>query len=513
MNEVVFRSLKQRVEAIKKGDSFFASDLTEIGNFAIDLLQEGAVDCVLDLLEPLKERAHNIPLLWHVLSMSYRALQRTSEALEAIRRAKTLDPNNPKLATLYALISFEAGERSSPLFKIAQTLAPDDIEIQLSASAALAVEGNSRAAESVLERLIIKSPSLVRAHDALSALRHMHYGKENFDKSYAKSVASHPQDLALRLAWYRALSQVKLYEKAEKAIAEGRHIFGDRPEFDAIEAHHATENGYDDKAERLFKTTHALNDPGTQISVVRHCLRTGQIEKAETIALSLTQTPVAPAIWPYLGLIWRIKGDERALWLDRQEQLIGIYDLEYSKADLDALAHLLRRLHVSQYHPPEQSMRNGTQTEGNLFLRINPEIRLIRERIVEAVNSYIQGLPPIDLLHPLLRERRDKILFSGSWSVRLTQQGFHICHTHQEGWISSAFYVSLPEKREMGDAPAGWLELGAPPADLRINLPAYKRVEPKLGRLVLFPSTMWHSTIPFNDGERLTIAFDVMPMR
>ena len=36
-----------------------------------------------------------------------------------------------------------------------------------------------------------------------------------------------------------------------------------------------------------------------------------------------------------------------------------------------------------------------------------------------------------------------------------------------------------------------------------------QQIEPKPGRLVLFPSTMWHSTTPFTDGERLVIAFDV----
>jgi Putative 2OG-Fe(II) oxygenase len=29
------------------------------------------------------------------------------------------------------------------------------------------------------------------------------------------------------------------------------------------------------------------------------------------------------------------------------------------------------------------------------------------------------------------------------------------------------------------------------------------------GRLVLFPSTNWHGTLPFDEGERLSIAFDV----
>jgi hypothetical protein len=34
-------------------------------------------------------------------------------------------------------------------------------------------------------------------------------------------------------------------------------------------------------------------------------------------------------------------------------------------------------------------------------------------------------------------------------------------------------------------------------------------VEPRPGRLVLFPSTLWHSTEPFAAGERLVVSFDV----
>ena len=35
------------------------------------------------------------------------------------------------------------------------------------------------------------------------------------------------------------------------------------------------------------------------------------------------------------------------------------------------------------------------------------------------------------------------------------------------------------------------------------------RVEPKVGRLVLFPSTLHHGTSPFPAGERISVAFDV----
>jgi hypothetical protein len=43
-------------------------------------------------------------------------------------------------------------------------------------------------------------------------------------------------------------------------------------------------------------------------------------------------------------------------------------------------------------------------------------------------------------------------------------------------------------------------------------LPPLATVEPKPGRLVLFPSFLFHGTRPFASGERLTIAFDLVPV-
>jgi hypothetical protein len=44
--------------------------------------------------------------------------------------------------------------------------------------------------------------------------------------------------------------------------------------------------------------------------------------------------------------------------------------------------------------------------------------------------------------------------------------------------------------------------------------PVRRAIQPVTGRLVLFPSYMWHGTVPFHDkSARTTIAFDVVPMR
>lgn len=80
--------------------------------------------------------------------------------------------------------------------------------------------------------------------------------------------------------------------------------------------------------------------------------------------------------------------------------------------------------------------------------------------------------------------------------------------------MSSAFYVALPTT--LGDGVAaqqdGWIQFGQPLEDLGLDLPPRRIIRPQPGCLALFPSYMWHGTVPFTgDDPRLTIAFDMQP--
>jgi hypothetical protein len=250
------------------------------------------------------------------------------------------------------------------------------------------------------------------------------------------------------------------------------------------------------------------------VRLVRHLLRTGRPERAAEVAGPVVAGPAAKLMWPYLSIAWRLLDDPRRQWLEGDGRLVGIYDLGDDLPSLDALAARLRALHVATSQPLEQSVRGGTQTDGPLFSRIEPEIRSLRRAVAAAVERHVAQLPPPDPSHPILAPRRDdRIRFSGSWSVRLTGEGHHANHIHPAGWFSSALYVALPDEAERGPPPAGWLALGRPQAELGLDLPPDRQIEPKPGRLVLFPSIMWHGTVPFDSGERLTVAFDVAPPR
>jgi len=103
------------------------------------------------------------------------------------------------------------------------------------------------------------------------------------------------------------------------------------------------------------------------------------------------------------------------------------------------------------------------------------------------------------------------VRFSGSWSVRLRGGGKHSNHVHPQGWISSALYIALPAQTAGERSDAGWFTIGDPDERLGLTVGASQTIEPVPARLVLFPSYLWHGTVSFAEGERLTVAFDVRP--
>jgi hypothetical protein len=136
---------------------------------------------------------------------------------------------------------------------------------------------------------------------------------------------------------------------------------------------------------------------------------------------------------------------------------------------------------------------------------------MLRKRIDTAVADYVARMPD-DESHPLLSRRRAQFEYAASWSSRLRDCGFHTNHVHPKGWISSAYYVAVPDAADDTVAKEGWIKFGEPNFPCGLRDPIRRTVQPRPGLLVLFPSYMWHGTIPFHSQQaRTTIAFDVVP--
>jgi hypothetical protein len=186
----------------------------------------------------------------------------------------------------------------------------------------------------------------------------------------------------------------------------------------------------------------------------------------------------------------------------------GYSDMESFNRDLN---HYLDRLHGGKHGFLDQTLRGGTQSLDNLFGKGHDLVERLRVRIDEAVAAYIARMGESDT-HPLFRRRRTEFEYSASWSARLHDCGFHTNHVHPKGWISSAYYVALPESVADAEGQQGWIKFGEPHFDAGLIKPVRRAIQPRPGTLVLFPSYMWHGTVPFrSEQSRTTIAFDVVP--
>ena len=215
----------------------------------------------------------------------------------------------------------------------------------------------------------------------------------------------------------------------------------------------------------------------------------------------------------------RLLGDERyAQFCDYRNLVLQVpieppppwQDLSSFLADLTTS---LNRLHDPEGHALLfQSLRHGTETTQDLTRSTDAAVRGLFQVFAAPIARYLEHIGTGT--DPLRRRNGGRWQFNGSWSVRLRNRGFHMSHVHPRGWISSAFYVELPDIMTESRTDEGILSFGKPGILTTPVLEPEYSVRPTPGMLVLFPSYFWHGTVPFQSPQpRLTVAFDAVPQR
>jgi tetratricopeptide (TPR) repeat protein len=485
-----------------------AGDAGEVLQAGVAALRADLAEEALPLLAAAVRAHPDDARLWQLKGLLHRTVEELAPAVEALATAAALAPADAFVAHSLACATIEAGLPAVAAFERAHALAPGDDAPLLGLAESHLAEGETGRAVALLEERLGRDPGWLQGHLSLARLRTSRGAPRAATAGFERALAAMPGSVPLWVTYLQLLYQSERYAETLALVARARAAAGAQREFDAAEAVATAELGEIGAADRLFEALNPRGDVNLAVPYVRHLLRAGRPEHAsESAAHALGQAP-QPLLWSYLSAAWRLTGDRRWQWLEGEPGFVGVYDLAETLPMLGALADRLRALHKATHQPLHQSVRGGTQTEGHLFKRIEPEIRALRQAVVDAVEAHVARLPPRQPGHPLLAPARAPIRFAGAWSVRLAGGGRHANHVHPGGWLSSAFYVALPETPAGGPPDAGWLTLGEV-SDLDLGLPPLARIEPKPGRLVLFPSTMWHGTTPFESGERLTVAFDV----
>lgn len=445
---------------------------------------------------------------WTMLGWSRHADGDGEAAAEAFEKALALQPNDPLVVRALAELETDRGGDALALFARAAALNPRDGLTAFGHAVALRASGDVEAGQKALEAIAAAAPDWLPPRLALARLAIADGRPDQAKQGFVRALTARPRDLDLWTAYLQTLAKMEDYPTILSTVAETRRRLGELPVLDSYEAVALDETGEHERADAILQR---LDEAAPNAAIaemrLRNLLRTGRIDVAEKRAAEGVHQHGGQALWAYLATAWRLLGDPRWTWLEAPE-FVRAMEVEDGAELAAEAAPVLRKLHTWRAPPLGQTIRGGSQTEGRLFLRREPELQRLTAALKRTVESYAAGLPPPDPDHPLLSRPRSPVRFTGSWSVRLSSGGLHVNHFHPDGWLSSAFYVALPPPASE-QTTEGWLAIGEPPVELGLGLEPYALIEPRPGRLALFPSYTWHGTRPFPAGERLTVAFDV----
>jgi tetratricopeptide (TPR) repeat protein len=452
-----------------------------------------------------------------------------SDGVEALRMFDTAIKFNPRYfdARYYrgmALAALGRLDEAIAELRTALALAPTNANAHYALANALEQAARESEALEEFALAVEYGPTLVDAHRRLNALAWQMGRNDIGMMSYARARArvGYQPDLLLAEADQRLmLGQAAV---SEDLLRRAREVASpDEPAYEEVTALLAraltSQKKYD---ESIVLLESVIRDEPNLLSRHRSLaatlLRAGRAEEAVALTeRGLKLDPHDQMLLAFRLLAFRETGDSRLDALADLERFVGVYDLApppgYASVEAfnRALAEELALLHTRNVEPLDQTLRGGTQTPGYLFDRPGKAVEGLRGRIREAVADYVRALPD-DPAHPLLARKDSEFDFSGAWSCRLRSSGFHSNHVHPEGWISSAYYVALPDAVADETARQGWLKFGESNIALGERDRVERAVKPSVGRLVLFPSYFWHGTVPFaSQDTRLTVAFDVVP--
>ena len=153
---------------------------------------------------------------------------------------------------------------------------------------------------------------------------------------------------------------------------------------------------------------------------------------------------------------------------------------------------------VFSFSVPTDIFENPSKNISHLESIVQQAVDAYYDKFKSESNAFIKSWP-----------KKHKLM---GWYNRLLKNGYHTSHIHDSGWLSGVIYLKTitPSNNDEGA-----IEFGLHGYDFPIIDEDYPRKlhRPKTGDIILFPSSLFHKTIPFTtDSERCVIAFDLTPI-
>tara|TARA_Y100000590_G_scaffold222061_1_gene251366 strand:- start:1657 stop:2952 length:1296 start_codon:yes stop_codon:yes gene_type:complete len=173
------------------------------------------------------------------------------------------------------------------------------------------------------------------------------------------------------------------------------------------------------------------------------------------------------------------------------------------------VSELYEEINNSNISKKKQSLlKNGFQSSGNLFLQDSPNIKIMENIVHDAIDSFKKKFFDRNIGLIKYWPKDFEVI---AWLIIIKKEGNLLPHMHKHGWVSGSIYLHIPQRSSKDEGNIKFsLHGGGYPHDNK-DYPA-KIIDINKGSMVLFPSSLFHATLPFSsDEERVTLAFDLIP--
>jgi len=504
-------------------------DAISLGSGNIDLFNElGKTYCVLGdykkAIGSLNRGLLIYPESTKLLNQKIIALKEDSQYLQAIQILESMLEINPKSINLRHNLGviLRLSGQSERSIKEYNILIKKGVKLhQLMHNMGNALSDLSQFSEAVVyfRKAIQLNIAYVDSHINLNNILWELGREKEFLSSFRNALIAEPKHEELNFAYIKMLLQVSRYEEAFKCLNQIDNSCRQFATYYQLLGLTLVRLGRKKEALEFQKnclTFHPVNEQH-QIDYARNLIETGSTEQAISILEKIIEhNSNSQMAIAYLSSCWRIIGNKKHLEINNYDEVIKEYNLNtIGGKDIlnycDELKHYLKKFHIAKNHPLEQTLIGGSQTKGNLFNDKNELIDQLINEINECIFRYCSDIKSNRLLDLDLK-RTKKFLFTGSYSIMLSNMGYHVSHVHPMARLSLCFYVDVPDSIKGDNDNQGCLHIGAPNLDITPSLPAERFIEPSVGKLVIMPSYIWHGTVPFeSETNRLTIVCDVKP--
>lgn len=495
---------------------------------------------------------------WRILGAAEQALGSATSSLQALQHALSLRPDDA--GTLFDLgtLHLQAGDAAAarPLLERAMPGLPREPRVAFRAGTAAYLLGDMEAAVRGFRAATERQPGWGEAWNNLAAAlgQRQEYPQaiaaaRNAVRLQPQSAQAHHALAALQSNLFDAATLREGLASAQRALelapgfADAHRIAAilqrklNQPERAEHHAREAVRLAPDDKlavdtlGEQLLINNKPAEAAATYATAFARGVDAPELRRQHGIALlqdgrsgaardvlteALRQASDDQRTIAHLGVATAIADGRAAavalLGLDRHVHRIalpppdGYADTAVFHA---ALAEDIRRHSQQRWEPVGLAARQA-YLSGDLLADRTPAITGFEARLREAIDAYIAGCrhDPHDLFLRKLPER----YVLHVWATQAAESGYIDTHIHEESWLSGAYYVTVPEAIRADDPThAGWIEFGRPYTHLPGADDIAVRLEcPRVGDLLLFPSYLFHRTLPYRgSGERISISFDL----